>query len=349
MYGPKSEGDKFAIEQAMRRQKLKKEREERRKAMMQEAPGYHRKSVAEASAPSPRKAKNAARPAGTVGATNAEDQPSFESVNLQPSRERGGQHISFPENDEDAPAKRSAAPAKRISLPTSGPAVSIPPAPPAFARAASIVAHDRISARVLEVQGEIEELEEVVEAMRASRASKRMSMVSDAGGTNRASTAARAKRRSMAGGEKRNSSARSSSEARRRSMVGGGEAPPSLDRQMESTGGGSGRMEIGMPTNVRKTAGVTFGSGGKIEMHGDDIPDDIRRALGIQNISEPRAAKASMLGPTVKIGADGNFEIGGEVTEEMRQILEELQLAKDKAAGKIGWRVVDKGAAKKMK
>ena len=176
--------------------------------------------------------------------------------------------------------------------------VSAPP-PPALARLQSIEAHDRISQRVEEVQDEIEELEAQVEELmrmsRASRASRRASSAGDLAG--------------QLPGPRRVSRAKS---------------------QVDSRQIGPETMRIGLPTNVRKTAGVAMGSDGGFSVNAGDVrhvPKQLRKELGLLDISEPTPEQTTTAA-SVRVGPDGRFEFDGSISEQMRLVLEDIERAK---------------------
>jgi hypothetical protein len=308
-----SAGERFAREQQERRLRWAREREEKRKQYITGMPGYVEEAEPEAmESPSRRKVR-----AGNEKMVEAPEGLGMDD--LKPTTRARGNVSLDASLDGDGPLKRSAAvvatPEEDFDAGHVSSGVAAGGAPPRLSRAASIHMHERISQRVQEVQDEIEELEQEVEALRASRASRRMSTASVGGGLKRRSTAgAPGKRASTAGAPgKRASTA--------------GESSKRIS-QYDTRQIGPTDMKIGAPTNFRKTAGVQLSSGGGFELASGDprfLPKDMRRKLGLLDISEPENDKKAA---GVKLGPDGKFQVGGELTEEMRQALEEIESKK---------------------
>ena len=302
-----SEGDRFANEAVKRRLRLQQLREEKRKMLIRQMPGY-RQSQHEPTEDEPLESPVTAKQRrATAKGEDSELPEGFGGSELQPAKPKAGLKV---DNEPKRPPPPKGVPkSSSTGFVTAG--VSAPSAPPALMRLQSIEAHDRVSKRVEEVQDEIEELEaQVEELMRMSRASRvsRRASASDLAG--QLPGPRRLSRRSTTDGVPANL-------RRDQSMLD--------DRQI-----GPEHMRIGMPTNVRKTAGIAMGHDGGFAVNAGDVrhvPKQLRKELGLLDISEPTPEETTTAA-SVRVGPDGRFEFDGQISESMRLVLEDIERAK---------------------
>ena len=182
-----SQADKFANEAMKRRLKLQQLREEKRKMLLRQMPGYrqsqHEPVEEEERAPSPVTQRERRKTA----AAESELPVGFGGGELKPATAKGpGFQVDSKDGDtakRPLPPKKGGSTGDATEFVTAG--VSTPAPPPALTRLQSVQMHERVSQRVEEVQEEIEELEAQVEELmrtsRASRASRRASSANFAG------------------------------------------------------------------------------------------------------------------------------------------------------------------------
>lgn len=314
-----SQADKFANEAMKRRLKLQQLREEKRKMLLRQMPGYrqsqHEPVEEEERAPSPVTQRERRKTA----AAESELPVGFGGGELKPAKAKGpGFQVDSKDGDtakRPLPPKKGGSTGDATEFVTAG--VSTPAPPPALTRLQSVQMHERVSQRVEEVQEEIEELEaQVEELMRMSRASRASRRASSANFAGQLPGPRRLTRSSTTGGTP-------AAITREPSMVD--------ERQL-----GSEHMQIGMPMNVRKTAGVSLGQDGGFAVKAGDVrhvPKQLRKELGLLDISEP-TPETTKTAASVRVGADGRFEIGGNVSEQMRLVLEDIERAKGVASRK---------------
>ena len=296
-----SEAERFTLERTQQRLQKQREREERRKQLLEEAVQAGLKRVSNADPEpikSPQKKATTGKPAARKSIPEG-----FGAVASQ-LKTRAGPVV----DTDDDPDRRAPGPTLDSRLSND----SVLPAAPLTKQAS--VAAERIKedlvSRASMVQKEIEELQDEVTALRQSRASRRIS------------TAGTGDRAYLSKGASTTGSFSQRAPDSKAGATGG--APPSPRRlPMGATPPSQQTMDIGLPTNVRKMAGVTFGEGGGLNFDGE-VPEELRQALGIVKISGPADAKKGG-GITLR---DGKFEVGGDVPPEIRQMLEAMKQKK---------------------